>query len=95
MLVFQKEDIISQKAWRAFEKVVSISALVLSIQAAFGEERIYPDGYLESFLVHGNVRTIIVRGKSLNQVHIYAANNFSRYLERDFKNHLKSYAIKQ
>ena len=75
-------------------KIAIITGLVFSVQNAVAEKHVYPDWYIENFSANGNIRTIVVQGKSLNQVHIYAANNFSRYLENDFKNSSKAYTIK-
>jgi len=64
-----------------------------TIANAWVQETKYPEWYIEKYYKNGNQRKIIVRWKSLNQVHVYAANNFTRYLEDDFKDSSKFYAV--
>lgn len=53
-----------------------------------------PKDFIEQFIAKENRRTIVVSGNSLGNIHNIAANHFVNYLEKDFKDPKKYYAVR-
>ena len=53
-----------------------------------------PKDFIEQFIAKENKRTIVVNGDSLGNIHDVAANKFVNYLEKDFKDPKKYYAVR-